>query len=103
MNTCKIKKGDMVTIIAGKDRKKTGKVLKIDREKNRVVVEGCNIMKKTQRPQKQGEKGSILELEASLHISNIMLNCSKCGPVRSGFKFEGDKKVRVCKKCGGSL
>ncbi|MCL2519658.1 MAG: 50S ribosomal protein L24 [Spirochaetaceae bacterium] len=101
MNTFKIKKGDLVTIIAGKDKKRTGKILRVDRVKNRVIVEGCNIIKKTQKPRQQGEKGAILELEGSLHISNVMLNCSKCGPVRTAFNFKDDKKVRVCKKCGG--
>jgi large subunit ribosomal protein L24 len=103
MDKMKIRKGDMVTIIAGKDKKKTGKILKVDRAKSRVVIEGCNIIKKTQKPRQQGEKGAILELEAPLHVSNIMLNCSKCGPVRVGFKIEDGKKVRICKKCGGTL
>ena len=103
MNTFKIKTGDTVTIIAGRDKKQSGKVLKIDRAKNRVVVEGCNIIKKTRKPRQQGEKGSILEVEGTVHISNVMLNCTKCGPVRTGFKFEGDKKIRICKKCGGTV
>lgn len=100
----KIKKGDLVKVTAGKDANKTGKVLKVDSEKGRVVVEGLNIVKKTVKGNPQtGEKGSIVEVEAALAISNVMVVCPKCGPVRVGIKVEADAKTRVCKKCGEKL
>jgi large subunit ribosomal protein L24 len=103
MNGTKLRKGDTVTIIAGKDKKKSGKILKINHAVGRVVIDGLNIMKKSQKPKREGEKGTILEIEAPVHISNVMINCNKCGPVRIGYKFDEGKKVRICKKCGGTL
>lgn len=104
----KIKKGDLVQIIAGKDfnkkNPKTGRVLKVDQEKGRVIVEGINIVKKTVKGNPQtGEKGSIVEVEAALSISNVKVVCPKCGPVRVGIKVDADEKTRVCKKCGEKL
>ncbi len=92
----KIKKDDKVIVIAGKDKGKIGTVLKVDKEKRRVIVEKVNIVKK-HVPQ-QG----IIEKEAPIHISNVMLICPKCSqPTRVGKKFlEDGRKVRVCKKCG---
>ena len=104
----KIKKGDLVQIMAGKDfsknNPKTGKVLKVDQDKGRVIVEGINIVKKTVKGNPQtGEKGSIIEVEAALAISNVKIVCPKCGPVRVAVKVETDGKSRVCKKCGEKL
>ncbi len=99
----KLKKGDQVKLIAGKDKGKTGTILKVDRENGRVLVEGLNIVKKTIKPKGQGEKGNIVEVEAAIHISNVMIICSKCGPVKVGVKKDGDNKVRFCKKCEGVL
>lgn len=99
----KLKKGDQVKLIAGKDKGKTGTVLKVDRENGRVVVDGLNIVKKAMKPRSQGEKGSIVEIEAPIHISNVMIMCPKCGPVKIGIRKDGDNKVRFCKKCGGVL
>jgi large subunit ribosomal protein L24 len=99
----KLKKGDQVKLIAGKDKGKTGTVLKVDRENGRVIVDGLNVVKKTMKPKSQGEKGSIVEVEAPIHISNVMIMCPKCGPVKIGVKMDGDNKVRFCKKCGGVL
>lgn len=96
----KIKKGDQVKILAGKDRGKQGKVLRVIPKKDRVVVENINIHKKHVRPRREGEKGQIIEMSAPIHISNVALICSKCGkPTRVGFRFEEEKKVRYCKKC----
>jgi large subunit ribosomal protein L24 len=99
----KLKKGDNVRIIAGKDKGKEGRILKIDRKVGRVIVEGRNMVKKTMRAQREGEKGSIAEIEAPLQISNVMIICIKCGPTRIGFDLTGDAKSRVCKKCGERL
>lgn len=104
MSKIKLRKGDTVLVTAGKDKNKSGKILKIDREKMRVVVEGINMMKKTRKPRQEGETGSILELEAALHYSNVMLRCPKCATgVRVGIKVEGEKKSRICKKCGEAI
>ncbi|MBF9017140.1 MULTISPECIES: 50S ribosomal protein L24 [unclassified Oceanispirochaeta] len=99
----KIKKGDQVQIIAGKDSGKSGRVLKIQRDTGRAIIEGLNMVKKAQKPKAQGEKGSIIELEAAIDLSNVQLLCKKCGPTRVGIKVDGDSKVRVCKKCGEAL
>lgn len=99
----KLKRDDTVQIIAGKDKGKRGKILKILRDKDRVVVEGANIVKKAMKRKSQQDRGGIVELEAPIHISNVMIVCKKCGPTRIGYKLEGETKVRVCKKCGEAL
>ena len=85
----KLKKEDQVKVIAGKDKGKSGKILKIDREKGKVVVAGLNMIKKAQKPRKQGEKGGIIDIEAPIAISNVMIVCKKCGPTRIGLEGEG--------------
>ena len=99
----KLRKEDTVEIIAGKDKGKRGRILKIIRDKDRVVVEGANIVKKAQKRRRQQDRGGIIEIEAALHISNVMIVCKKCGPTRIGYKMEGDAKTRVCRKCGEAL
>jgi len=99
----KLKKEDTVEVIAGKDKGKRGRVLKIIRDKDRILVEGVNMVKKAKKKRKQSDRGGIVEIEAAIHSSNLMIVCKKCGPARIGYKFEGDKKVRVCKKCGEVL
>ena len=96
----KIKKEDTVEIIAGKDKGKRGRILKIIRDKDRVVVEGINIVKKAQKKKSQSDRGGIIEIEAALHCSNVAMVCKKCGPTRIGFKVEGKDKTRICRKCG---
>jgi len=97
----KIKKDDKVIVIAGKERGKIGAVLKVDAEKQRVIVERVNIIKRHLRPNPNTGKGGIMEAEAPIHVSNVMLICSKCTkPTRIGIKLmEDGSKVRVCKKC----
>jgi large subunit ribosomal protein L24 len=99
----KLKKEDTVQIIHGKDRGKTGKVIKIDNTKGRVFVQGLNLVKKAVKPKKQGDKGGIIDIEAGVDISNVKIMCKKCGPSRIGYKIDGDKKSRICKKCGDVL
>ena len=96
----RVKKNDEVRIIAGKEKGKSGRVLRVDQVKGRVLVEGINLMKKAMKKRKQTDRGGIVEVAAPLHVSNVMVLCKKCGPVRTGVKMENDKKVRVCKKCG---
>lgn len=95
-----IKKGDIVEVVAGKEKGKTGKVLSVNREKNRVIVEKLNFNKRHQRPDMRG-KGGIVEKEGSMHLSNVMVVCNKCDrAVRVGHKvLEDGKKVRICKRC----
>jgi large subunit ribosomal protein L24 len=99
-----IQRNDQVKVIAGADRGKTGRVLRVDADSNRILVEHVRMVKKNVRPNPQRNiKGGIAEQEAPIHISNVMLVCPDCGPSRVGHKFEGDKKVRVCKKCGNEI
>ena len=99
----KLRKDDLVQVIAGKDKGKQGKVVRIDREKGRAIVQGVNMVKKAMKKRKQTDRGGIVEIEAALHISNMMIVCRKCGPTRIGYKIEGDAKKRVCRKCGEAL
>ena len=99
----KIRKNDHVQIMAGKDRGKSGRVLRVDRDRGRVVVEGLNMVKKAIRPKGQNQKGGISAVEAALAISNVQIVCKKCGPTRLGQRTEKGEKVRFCKKCGEQL
>jgi large subunit ribosomal protein L24 len=99
----KLKKEDTVQIITGKDKGKRGRILKILRDKDRIVVEGANIVKKAKKRRNQQDRGGIVELEAAIHSSNVQIVCKKCGPTRIGYKLEGDTKTRICKKCGEAL
>jgi large subunit ribosomal protein L24 len=99
-----IQRNDRVEVIAGSDRGKQGRVLRVIPESNKVLVEHVRIVKKNVRPNPQKNiKGGIAEQEAPIHLSNVMLVCPNCGPSRVGHKFEGDKKVRVCKKCDQAI
>ena len=97
----KIKKGDSVIVIAGKDKGKEGKVVKALPSDDRVVVEGVNIKKRHLRARRSGKKGQIVEFAAPIHVSNVMIKDPKTGkPSRIGYKTVGDKKVRISKKSG---
>ncbi len=100
MQGMQLKKGDTVKVIAGKEKGKTGKILRVVADKDKVVVEKLNFVKRHQKPDAKG-KGGIVEKEAPIHISNVMLLCSKCNAaVRVGHKtLEDGKKVRICGKC----
>lgn len=96
----KIKKGDQVLIITGKDRGKKGKVLKIFSVAQKIIVENINLAKKHRRPRRQGEKGQVVESPRPLHVSNVKLLCPKCGQAaRIGYKVTETGKFRMCKKC----
>jgi large subunit ribosomal protein L24 len=103
----RVKKGDSVLVIAGDDRGKIGKVLKVFPDKNRVIVEGVNFIKRHTRQTQRAQKGGIIEKEAPVNVSNLLVYCSKCSsPTKVSFKvLEGEvgeksSKVRVCRKCG---
>jgi len=100
-----IKKNDKVTVLAGKEQGKVGTVLKVDVEKGRAIVEKVNMVKRHSKPGPKSAQGGIIEKEASIHISNLMLMCNRCAePARIGKRIlEDGSKVRVCKKCGELL
>ncbi len=95
----KLKKGDNVIVRAGKDKGKSGKIVRVLVSQNRVVVEGLNVMKKQQRPRRSNEKGSIVNISMPMHSSNVMLIDPKTGTAtRLGKKKVGDKMVRIARK-----
>ncbi|MBW8057170.1 MAG: 50S ribosomal protein L24 [candidate division NC10 bacterium] len=100
-----VHKNDLVMVIAGKDKGKRGKVLSVVPETSAVVVERINIVKRHSRPGGKTPHGGIVEKEAPLHVSNVMVVCSRCDrPVRTGHSFLADgRKVRVCKQCGEAM
>jgi len=101
-----IRKNDQVKVIAGKDLNKTGRVLRVLRDKGRVVVEGVSFLKRHTRPNPQKQiKGGIVEREAPIHVSNVMIVCGACGKAtRIGHNVLTDgKKVRICRSCNSSL
>ncbi|HYC34715.1 MAG TPA: 50S ribosomal protein L24 [Candidatus Paceibacterota bacterium] len=98
----KIRKNDQVKVMAGKDKGKTGKVLRVFPKKDLVLVDGVNMLKKHARPRKGGQKGQIIDLNTPIHISNVML-VEGGKAVRAGFKGQGDKKVRISRKSGKEL
>ena len=98
----KIKKDDMVKVIAGKDKGKEGKVLSVDTDKKKIVVEGCNVITKHSKPNVANPQGGIIKKEAAMDISNVMLVVDG-QPTKVGFKVGDGKKVRVAKKTGKVL
>jgi large subunit ribosomal protein L24 len=98
---CRIKKDDKVKVLAGKDSGKIGKVIKVNRKKNRILIENINLVKHHTKPNAQNRQGGIIESESPIHWSNVMLMCNKCmSPVRIKMRvLEDGKKVRVCRKC----
>jgi large subunit ribosomal protein L24 len=99
-----IKKDDKVVVLSGKDKGKEGKILTADPKAAKVIVEGVNVATKHQKARKQGEEGGIIKVETPIYASKVQLVCPKCGKAtRVAHKIEGDKKVRVCKKCGAEI
>ena len=99
----KIKKGDTVMVIAGKSRGKTGKVLRVEPEKERVVVERLNMIKRHKRPSPQNPQGT-LEKEGPIHVSNVMFYCPRCSDgVKLGAKRTDTGRLRVCRSCGSEF
>jgi len=98
----RIKKGDTVMVIAGKEKGKKGRVIQVYTDSGRLLVEKINMIKRHARPSQRHKQGGIIEREGTLHMSNVMVVCTKCGkPSRTGVKVLKDAtKVRYCKKCG---
>jgi large subunit ribosomal protein L24 len=105
MISYKVKRNDMVMVIKGRDRGKTGKVLRVLPEQGRVLVERLNIVKRHSRPRGTASPGGIVEKEAPLRIENVMIFCDRCNaPVRAGWKVNPDgSKTRVCRRCAEPL
>jgi len=100
-----VRRGDTVGVIAGRERGKRGKVLRVLMDKGRVLVEHVNMVKKHQRPTQKLRQGGIIEREGPLALSNVLLVCARCDkPARTGIKLLADgRKVRTCKRCGESI
>ncbi len=100
----KIHKGDNIKITTGKDTGKSGKVLKVFPDKNKILIEGLNLYKKHVRPKNQGEKGQVVSVPRPIDASNVMLVCSSCGgAVKIGYRVEEKTKKRYCKKCSAII
>ena len=100
----KLKKGDNVKVTTGNDKGKTGEILEIIPKKNKIIVKDVNMRKKATKPRKAGEQGGIITSEHPFDSSKVMLVCPKCNkPTRVGYKVDGDKKVRICKKCEAKI
>jgi large subunit ribosomal protein L24 len=99
-----IRRNDTVKVISGRDKGKQGRVLRVFPDEGKVLVEHVSMAKKHVRPNPQKNvKGGIAEQESRVALSNVMLMCGQCGPVRIGHELRGDRKVRICKKCGTTL
>jgi large subunit ribosomal protein L24 len=100
----KLRKGDRVRVIAGKDIGKEGEVTRVIDERDRVIVDAINVAKKHQKATKATMQGGIIDKDMPIHVSNVAILCESCGPTKIGFRFEPDgTKVRICRKCGGDL
>ncbi|MCF7914146.1 MAG: 50S ribosomal protein L24 [Spirochaetaceae bacterium] len=99
----KLKRDDTVKILTGKDKGKTGKILRIDRNRGRVYIQGLNMVKKAVRPKSQQEKGGIIEIEAAVALSNVAAVTKNGEATRIGYKIENGKKIRIAKKTGEEL
>jgi large subunit ribosomal protein L24 len=103
-NSMTVRKDDRVKVIAGKDKGREGKVLRVFPEKERVIVEHVNMVKKHQRPTNKHPQGGIIELEAPIHVSNVMLVCPSCSQAtRVSRSREDGVRVRTCRKCGNPI
>jgi large subunit ribosomal protein L24 len=100
----KIKKGDTIKMLAGKDLGKTGKVLRSYPAEGKIIIEGLNLMKKHTKPKREREQGQRIEVPRKIQVSDVMLICPKCGKgTRVGYKITQEKKYRICKKCGAEV
>lgn len=100
----KLRKGDLVMVITGKDAGREGRISKVMPSRNKVIVEGVNISKRHQKPTGQTMQGGIIDKDMPIDASNVMIVCPECGPTRIGYRFDAaGTKYRVCRKCGGDL
>ena len=99
----KLRKNDTVQVISGRERGKSGRIVRIDRAKGSAVVDGLNMVKKAVKQRKQNQKAGITSVEAPLALAKLMIVCRKCGPTRIRWKIEGERRSRICAKCEGDL
>ena len=100
----KLKKGDQIVVLSGKDVGKTGEITRVIPERNRVIVDGVNVAKRHQRATRATMQGGIIDKDMPIHVSNVALICGTCGATRLGFRFDdAGRKVRVCRKCKGDV
>ena len=100
----KLRKGDQVQVIAGKDLGKTGEITRVIVNADKVIVDGVNVAKRHQRASKATMQGGIIDKDMPIHVSNVAIVCTSCGKhSRIGYRMDGDTKVRVCRKCGKDL
>ena len=100
----RIRKGDRVQVLQGKDRGKVGEVMRAIPSEHRVIVEGVNVAKRHQRATGATMQGGIIDKDMPIHVSSVAIVCSQCGPTRIGYRFDDQhRKIRFCKKCGGEL
>jgi large subunit ribosomal protein L24 len=100
----RIRKGDRVQVLQGKDRGKSGEVMRAIPSKGKVIVEGVNISKRHSRPRSGTMQGGIIDKDMPLHVASVAIICSHCGPTRIGYREDDQgRKVRICRKCGGEL
>ena len=100
----KLKKGDTVAVIKGKDKGKTGKIASVFLRENRVLIEGVNLKKRHRRARRAGQKGEIVTIPHPLAVANVRMICKQCGKkTRIGYRLTNGQKLRICKKCGTEL
>jgi large subunit ribosomal protein L24 len=103
----KVRRGDNVRVMSGKDRGKEGRILAVFPSADRILVEGVNIIKRHMKLRaargRSGQEGGIIQKEAPVHVSNVQIVCPSCGPTRVGYTLTDGTKTRVCRKCGGEL
>lgn len=99
----KLRKNDTVRVRSGRERGKSGRIVRIDRAKGRAVVEGLNMVKKAVKQRKQNQKAGIIEVEAPLALAKLAIVCKRCGPTRIRWKIDGERRTRICAKCEGEL
>ncbi len=100
----KIRKGDRVRVLTGKDRGKEGDVMRALPREGKVIVDGVNVAKKHQKPTRATMQGGIIDKDMPIPVANVAILCPRCGPTRVGYRFDPDgAKARICKKCGGDL
>jgi large subunit ribosomal protein L24 len=107
MPAMKIRRGDNVRVMSGKDRGKEGKILAVLPAERRIIVEGVNVVKRHMKLRaargRAGQEGGIIHQEAPVHASNVQIVCPSCGPTRVGYEVKDGIKNRICRKCGGEL
>jgi large subunit ribosomal protein L24 len=100
----KLKKGDRVKVLTGKDREDVGEIMRVIPKRNMVIVEGVNVAKKHQRAVRATMQAGIIDRDMPIPVSNVALICPSCGPTRVGYRFDDTgKKIRICRKCGGDV